>query len=861
LPIDRGIAKPLFQSQNGITFQSKVDQDGSELNVVQSILQREEELKSLISLSSNINVRPLWICDLAYSLVRLRHQSCRVAEAIQTWRKPQTRENPFFWEKENYLMKMWTDCTFLRSARRILTLFPFMMHCNPLFQFDRAYLERVAKWSPGAQILLNDETLPASKIANATQVLEDELRRHNMGVTNTGHLEKQVDGRTPQAAPGDAQSPGSEGNDPFNDPHPGAALFKAHRKHVLTTGSMKEAAALETEVRVMSQKLIAEEEKAADLEDKVNGLERSLMSAASEGLTLAVANVTEGLDNAMSSAYLQDFLGGKRLRVLREESKTHSDRMKYLRVELEIRKEDAENQCERWNMKRKEKQAKRKRMLERKRKELERRGMRMSKGRKPAVKTPKSLQDPNSPPKEAGRKHVSFEVDKETGNARVSVVDGTHGESVAEDSESHPETKDDVEDETKTAAEADGKVADDSEEKVEYIFKTTKDGSTGLEAIVVGEGGSAVVVGYEGKVSSPTPVNPSSLVPSSPVPTSKTSSPPGKKKATAYEPLDLSKVDVHLFDNRVWNNISTCLLPPERMKLSFTCKDVKSYVETSLTKTGLLSGNILHLQTAIDRRAVEARTSLDATRKITRDIQDIKKKDVKLLYREANQSHDRVARTVIEILVMLGIATSSTEVANPENVRRDIVFYEKNKISKSTAKSMTPKIEDMSANLHRRFKQLKDLDDQSSVSQQRILHTLKTLRDWFKSLVEYYFRYKSNVKRIDRMVESINVLRSRLRSMNAAKGAGEDEGEDVDDPSNFTVGNIDRFHDASASLEIGLKQLAIVDESSGIDPEIIKSVEKIEEKHELELVNLLDNITSQIEEESKKESLSQDHIG
>ena len=46
LPIDRGIAKPLFQSQNGITFQSKVDQDGSELNVVQSILQREEEVEA-----------------------------------------------------------------------------------------------------------------------------------------------------------------------------------------------------------------------------------------------------------------------------------------------------------------------------------------------------------------------------------------------------------------------------------------------------------------------------------------------------------------------------------------------------------------------------------------------------------------------------------------------------------------------------------------------------------------------------------------------------------------------------------------------------------------------------------------------
>ena len=133
-------------------------------------------------------------------------------------------------------MKMWTDCTFLRSSRKILTLFPFMLHCNPLFKFDRSYLERVAKWSPGAKILLNDEALSSSKLANASKVLEDELGQYNMVVTNTGHLEKQVDGRMQQAPLEDAQSSKANPNDPFNDPQPGATFFQAHRKHVLTTG-------------------------------------------------------------------------------------------------------------------------------------------------------------------------------------------------------------------------------------------------------------------------------------------------------------------------------------------------------------------------------------------------------------------------------------------------------------------------------------------------------------------------------------------------------------------------------------------------------------------------------------------------
>ena len=73
---------------------------------------------------------------------------------------------------------MFTDLVFLRSSRRILILFPFMLHANPLLQFDRDFLERVAKWSPAVKILLSDnDKIPLARILNCDQVLLDELHR------------------------------------------------------------------------------------------------------------------------------------------------------------------------------------------------------------------------------------------------------------------------------------------------------------------------------------------------------------------------------------------------------------------------------------------------------------------------------------------------------------------------------------------------------------------------------------------------------------------------------------------------------------------------------------------------------------
>ena len=90
---------PKFGVENGIMFETKASQDGSEFKVVSAILKREEELKSIESITANTYTRPFWICDLAEAFVRMKHYSLDIIEAIQLWRKPQTAPNPFFCRK------------------------------------------------------------------------------------------------------------------------------------------------------------------------------------------------------------------------------------------------------------------------------------------------------------------------------------------------------------------------------------------------------------------------------------------------------------------------------------------------------------------------------------------------------------------------------------------------------------------------------------------------------------------------------------------------------------------------------------------------------------------------------------------
>ena len=135
--------------------------------------------------------------------------------------------------------------------------------------------------------------------------------------------------------------------------------------------------------------------------------------------------------------------------------------------------------------------------------------------------------------------------------------------------------------------------------------------------------------------------------------------------------MDLSAVDVHLFDNEIWKSLTGFLNPVEREQVRQTNKDVGGYIISAVGKSALVHDSIHYLQNKIDAKSVEARTSLDSIREISRDVQNLTDKDIKLLYVEAGK-HDRVAKNVADILILLGITVSSTEVVDATEVRNHV---------------------------------------------------------------------------------------------------------------------------------------------------------------------------------------------
>ena len=186
----------------------------------------------------------------------------------------------------------------------------------------------------------------------------------------------------------------------------------------------------------------------------------------------------------------------------------------------------------------------------------------------------------------------------------------------------------------------------------------------------------------------------------------------------------------------------------------------------------MVDDSIHYLQNRIDVKSVEARTSLDSIRQISKDVQNFTDKDIKLLYNEAAK-HDRVAKNIVDMLVLLGITYSSTELVDPSKVRRNMVFYEKQKIRKNMVKTMVPLIKENRSDLSRRKSQFSD--DKKA---EHLWTVLNVTTNWCYKLCEYYNQYKSNVKKIDSMVEHINKLRIDLVT---AEQQEYEEGKDVDD--------------------------------------------------------------------------------
>ncbi len=664
---------PKFGVENGIMFETNVSQDGSEFKVVSAILKREEELKSIESITANTYTRPFWICDLAEAFVRMKHYSLDIIEAIQLWRKPQTAPNSFFWEAENYLIKMFTDMVFLRSSRRVLILFPFMLHANPLFQFDRNFLERVSEWSPAVQILLMDnDQIPLARILNAEQVLEDELNRLCMKVTNTGHLEKiTLHGNNNTNEPAAMKK---HKDDTFECPMPGAHLFLAHRRHMLTTGSMKAAIQLSDEVKALEQVVEKENDHIKQIEEKIFSLEKSLMFAAKEGLTMSISDVTEGnnsslLEQSIASAALQDFLGGRRLREKKEKLKKLTARVERLKCELTIRVADAKDQRNRWNIKQKEAKAKKKRAKERRIKELEAMGIRMSQG-----KAHPSLDEKIS----LAKQKANFDALSLSMETRKSPSQQPRVTFDLDDNKQNSEKKQGKQKNDDAGENSDTNVssltkADDKEKEKEKYEEILSDSSIDTSKLKNSEGiknciSDNILETKDGNVNE-TPTSPKEkdiqrakdienvfLTAPNPMAASDLAKSPSKnvfqkpknqnnnnpaflknnssllapipnksgsqKKSTDHH-LDLTEVDVHLFEDDIWKSITLFLNPVEREKLRLTNKDINEYVENAVGKTFLVDDSISYLQSRIDVKSVEARTSLDSIREISRDVQNL----------------------------------------------------------------------------------------------------------------------------------------------------------------------------------------------------------------------------------------------
>ena len=476
---------------------------------------------------------------------------------------------------------------------------------------------------------------------------------------------------------------------------------------------MKDALKLKEDVEKLSQALKEEILRIEDLKDKHQSLERSLMAAASEGLTTAVSEVTEGLnrDEMLIQASLQDFIGGKRLRTLRNNYKEQERRVSYLKSELTIRQQDAEKLCKLWNMQEKEKLKRRQKAQARRNKQLEERGMRMSRGERQKVHVRSCKEEIDESGDADARKHITFE-------------------------DCPPETSKS----SKITHVVKSKGSPKKNEMRPFLTGIPNKKDSGSSLISPQRSSNGVVT----ESSATKDLCSTSSLPS---------------KQTAALSLDLAAVDVGLFDLSVWRIIASYLDPVGQEMLCAASKDVRSSVVQSIGRNIMFQNAITLLQFRVDKRAIDARVSLDGIRNVSRDIQVLTNESIIIIYEEANKNHDRVARNIVEILVALGIATSSVDIANAENIRRGMAFFDKTTLSKGVANVIKSKISENKSDLLRRSTQLREVENGGM---KEVVQTFHIVTRWAASLVEYFYHYKKNVKLIDKMVEQINWFRDAL---------------------------------------------------------------------------------------------------
>lgn len=125
-------------TKNPVTFSSEVsgtaEEGGAELEVIKCIINREGYLKRVKGDFKGMgrNLKP----ELADSLDYLRVSSVDVVQAIVRWREVKKRtegdeDAVFFWNGENYLLKMITDLNFMDGNRTLRKWSGFDFARNP----------------------------------------------------------------------------------------------------------------------------------------------------------------------------------------------------------------------------------------------------------------------------------------------------------------------------------------------------------------------------------------------------------------------------------------------------------------------------------------------------------------------------------------------------------------------------------------------------------------------------------------------------------------------------------------------------------------------------------------------------------
>jgi hypothetical protein len=139
-----------------------------------------------------------------------------------------------------------------------------------------------------------------------------------------------------------------------------------------------------------------------------------------------------------------------------------------------------------------------------------------------------------------------------------------------------------------------------------------------------------------------------------------------------------------------------------------------------------------------------------------------------------------------------------------------MVFFEKQKLKKNIIKAMLPLIKENKSDLLRRKSQFSD-DEKAK----HLWTILNIANNWCYKLCEYYNQYKSNVKKIDMMVESINKLRKEKVDVQQQEY---EDGKDVDEILKTLEGNSlieggDHINGGESSLLIDLQENILRDES------------------------------------------------